>query len=414
MTLSEQIIARAAGVEEVEPGQIVTCQVDLAMMHDSGGPRRIAPKLKELGADIADPDKVVLVTDHFVPATDANGAEILSFTRRFAREHGIAKFHDMQGICHIVLPEQGYLRPGMLVVGGDSHSPTGGAFGCFMVGIGATEMAGVLVTGSIWLRVPATIRVGLSGALTAGVSAKDIMLRLCRQLGMNNNYRVIEYGGAAVEAMAMSERMVLTNMAAELGAKTGLIAADETTSEALIAAGSSACEAQQVSGEYESVISIEADLLPPQIALPHSPANSTSVTAVEAVNIDQCYIGACTGAKLSDLQMAAKILRGRKVARSTRLLVAPASTRTTALAAADGTLKTLTESGAILLPTGCGACAGMGAGALAAGEVCLSSTARNFKGRMGSPDSQVYLGSPYSVAAAAITGRITDPRELLS
>jgi 3-isopropylmalate/(R)-2-methylmalate dehydratase large subunit len=417
-TLAEKLIARAAGRETVRPGEIVTCRVDLAMMHDSGGPRRVQPMLERLGARVWDPGKVVLVTDHYVPAVDAESAAILRLTRKWADAAGVDRFHDMQGICHVVLAEHGYVRPGMFAVGGDSHATTAGAFGCLMIGIGATEMAGVLVTGEIWVRVPSTILVRWSGRLGRGVVAKDMMLALCARLGINGaNYQVVEYGGDAVAALPMAERMVLTNMAAELGAKTGLIAPDALTVAALAEAGVEQPDALGWRGDadaaYERVLDLEAAELPPQVAAPHSPENAAPVATHAGVAIDQAYIGACTGAKLTDLRMAAEVLRGRKVAPGVRLLVAPASTRVTREAAADGTLATMTEAGAILLPTGCGACAGFGAGVLGEDETCIASTARNFKGRMGAASARVYLGSPYTMAASAVAGRISDPRELL-
>ena len=419
MTLAEKLCARAAGADTVRPGEIVTASVDLAMMHDSGGPRRVKPMLERLDAKVWDPGKLVVVTDHYVPAVDAESAAILDLTRKWVDAAGIEAFHDMQGICHIVLPERGHLKPGMFVVGGDSHSTTGGAFGAFMIGIGATEMAGVLVTGEIWVRVPPTIRIEWSGALGDGLAAKDMMLKLCGALGMSvGNYKAIEYAGAAVEALSMTERMVLSNMAAELGGKVGLIAPDATTLDYIRKAGAQVEDdatrwQSDADADFEAVHRFDATTLAPQVAAPHSPENAADAGEFASVGIDQAYIGACTGAKLSDLHMAAAVLRGRKVAKSLRLLVAPASARVTAEAAADGTLAALTEAGAIMMPSGCGACAGYGAGVLAEGEVCISSTARNFKGRMGHPGSQVYLGSPYSVAAAAVTGHVTDPRDLL-
>ncbi len=388
------------------------------MMHDSGGPRRVQPMLERLGARVWDPARIVVASDHYVPAVDAESAAILDLTRKWVVEAGVTQFYDMQGICHVVLPENGYLSPGMFVVGGDSHSPTGGAHGAFMIGIGATEMCGVLVTGEIWVRVPATILVRWSGALPPGVAAKDMMLALCRDIDMRRtSYRVVEYSGPAVAGLPMHERMVLANMAAELGAKTGIIAADEVTRESIVAAGGTIDQAlpaaSDADAEYEEVLDYDAGALAPLVAAPHSPSNVHTADSFEGVTVDQAYIGACTGAKISDLRMAAEVLKGRRVAPGVRLLVAPASTRTTAAAAADGTLATLTEAGAILLASGCGACAGYGAGVLAAGEVCISTTARNFKGRMGSPDAEVYLGSPYTVAASAVAGRVVDPRELL-
>lgn len=416
-TLVEKIIARACGRERVRAGEIVTAGIDLLLMHDSGGPRRVASRLEKLGVRVWDPDKVVLVSDHFVPAVDLESAEILALTRRWAREQGV-RHYDMVGICHVVLQENGHVQPGMFCVGGDSHSPSGGAFGAFMVGLGATDITGALATGETWLRVPGTTRVVLDGALSPGVSAKDVMLMLCAEHGMGNDGEVFEYAGDAVRAMPMHERLTLCNMAAELGADTGIIAPDATTLAALEQAGRPfAGNTGDWQGDedaaYRAVHRYDATRLAPHIAAPHSPANSHPVGDYEPVRITQAYIGACTGAKLTDLRMAAEVLKGRKVAAGTRLLVAPASTAMTAQAAAEGTLATLTAAGAILLPTGCGACAGMGAGMLAAGEVCLSTTARNFKGRMGSAQAEVYLGSPYSVAAAAVKGTICDPRELL-
>jgi len=418
-TISQKILARAAGLDAVAVGDIVTCRVDLAMMHDSGGPRRVASKLLELGASVWDPSKVVIVSDHFTPAIDVDSAGILALTRRWAAAQQIDNFHDGEGICHVILPERGYLKPGLFAVGGDSHSPSGGAWGAFMVGIGATEMAGVLATGEIWMRVPATIRVEWNGSLGRGLSAKDMLLKLCATLGMNNDYRVIEYAGSTVQGLPMLERLTLCNMAAELGAKTGIIAPDAVTFADLAGRGVTVEDwrsglAGDDNADVEAVHRFDAGALAPQVAAPHSPANSRDVADTEPRHIDQAYLGACTGAKENDLRMAAEVLKGRQVARGTRLLIAPASTRMTAQLAADGTLATLLAAGAQLLPTGCGACAGYGAGVLADDEVSIASTARNFRGRMGSARAEVYLASPYTVAASAIRGHIADPREFLS
>lgn len=422
MTLAEKLCARAAGVDRASPGDILTARVDLAMIHDSGGPRRVKPMLEELGVGVWDPSKVVLISDHYVPAVDAESAEILSLTRKWAAANDVTNFHDMQGICHVVLPERGHLKPGMFVAGGDSHSTTGGAFGAFMIGIGATEMAGVLATGEIWVRVPPTIVLEWSGRLGIGVAAKDMMLHMCGELGMAvGNYKALEFRGETLDALSMTERMVISNMAAELGGKVGLIAPDETMADYIREAGSEpdfdgeSWERwrSDPDAEIEAHHTFDADDLPPQVAAPHSPENAMPATDADPVKVDQAYIGACTGAKLSDLHMAAEILRGRTVAPGVRLLIAPASTRVTQQAAADGTLAILGEAGGIVMPSGCGACAGYGAGVLAAGEVCISSTARNFRGRMGDPTSDVWLGSPYTVAASAVAGHITDPREFL-
>lgn len=417
-TLAQKLLARAAGRATVAPGDIVTVEVDLIMAHDSSGPRRWKPQLEKLGARIKDPSRVVIVSDHYVPAVDAESAAILKLTRDFARDQGITRFHDMEGICHAILPQKGYLRPGILVAGGDSHTPHAGAFGCYAAGFGATDMLGIVVTGQTWTIVPQTIRVEIDGTLADGVAAKDIMLVLCRELGMDNAFKAIEFGGSTVRAMSMAERMVLANMTAELGGETGLIEPDETTLAHIRAHGGDPGEdplrwMADPDAPYEQVIRLDASTLEPHVAAPHSPANSAPVSAHHGTPVDQAYIGACVGAKLEDLQMAARVLAGRKVAAGTRLLIAPSSSATTAQAAADGTLAVLMEAGATLLPSGCGACAGMGAGLLADGETCISSTNRNFKGRMGHAGASVYLGSPYTVAAAAVAGRIEDPRPML-
>jgi 3-isopropylmalate/(R)-2-methylmalate dehydratase large subunit len=418
-TLAEKIIARAAGLPAVSPGQLVTVRVDLAMAHDSSGPRRWRPRLEELGVGLWDPDKVVIVSDHYVPAVDAASAQILQGARKFAADYGVRNFYDMQGICHVILPEHGHLRPGMLAAGGDSHSPMGGAFGCYMAGFGATDMTAIIVTGETWMDVPETVRVDWDGAFGPGVAAKDVMLFLCRELGMDNAGRVVEYGGSTVRAMAMEGRMVLCNMAAELGADTGIVEPDETTLAHIRAHDGIVTEdalswRSDPDAAYLARYEFDAGGLSPQIAAPHSPANSAPVAEHAGVAVDQAYIGACVGAKLDDLKMAAEVLRGRHVAPNVRLLVAPASAQVTRDATAAGILGDLLDAGAILLPSGCGACAGMGAGLLAPGDVCISTTNRNFKGRMGDAGSFVYLANPYSVAAAAVAGHIVDPREMLA
>ncbi|MCA3188673.1 MULTISPECIES: 3-isopropylmalate dehydratase large subunit [unclassified Cupriavidus] len=420
-TLAQKLLARAAGRADVAAGEIVTCRVDLAMMHDSSGPRRVKPMLEKLGAKVWDPDKVVLVTDHYVPAHDDDSRRIVQIARDWARDEGVARFHDMEGICHVVVPQKGYLRPGMFAVGGDSHSSTGGAFGAYMFGIGATEMLGVLVTGEIWVRVPQTIRMRWNGRLGAGVSAKDMMLRMCTQFGMDGGqYQAVEYAGDAVTALSMQERMTLSNMTAELGAQVGLIAPDAVTRDWLLAAGAPA-EAIDIDGWQSDADAVclaehdfDASTLAPQVSRPHTPADADDVDAFGGVGIDIAYIGACTGAKLDDLRMAAAVLRGKRVARGTRLLVAPASAADQQRAAQDGTLAALTDAGAELLPNACGACAGYGEHRFGEDTVVISATARNFKGRMGAASSQVYLGSPYTVAASAVAGRIADPREVLA
>ena len=410
-TLAQKLVAKAAGRSTVTPGEIVTCKVDLAMMHDSGGPRRVKPMLERLGAKLWDPSKVVVITDHYVPEFDEQSRKILKIARDWVKEAGVANFYDNQGICHVVLPERGHLRPGMFAIGGDSHSPTGGAFAAYMFGVGATELLGVLVTGEIWLKVPHTIAMDFSGRFAAGVCAKDVMLHLIGRFGMDGGqYQAVEYRGEAIRALPMQERMTLCNMAAELGAQTGLVASDAVTKEYL------GFDVETWTGDekanYLEEHKFKAAELAPQVAAPHSPANTRDVKAFETTEINLAYIGACTGAKLEDLRMAARVLKNRKS--RVKLLVAPASLRDQQTAEKEGTLKVLMDAGAELLPNSCGACAGYGGALFGDDVVAISSTARNFKGRMGSTKAQVYLGSPYTVAASAVAGRIADPREMLA
>ena len=408
-TLAQKLVARAAGRKTVTPGEIVTCKVDLAMVHDSSGPRRLKPMLERLDAKVWDPSKVVVITDHYLPEYDDESRKILRIAREWVGEAGVENFYDAQGICHVVLPERGHLRPGMFAVGGDSHSPTGGAFAAYMFGIGATEMLGVMVTGEIWLKVPHTIAMEFDGAFARGVSAKDVMLFLIGRYGMDGGqYQAVEYRGSAIRALPMQERMTLCNMTAELGGQTGLIASDEMTREYLqrdIDVWQSDADAALLAHHRFS-----AAELAPQVAAPHSPANTRPVTEFNE-RIDLAYIGACTGAKLADLRMAAAVLRGRKA--KARLVVAPASLRDQQIAEREGTLQVLLDAGAELLANSCGMCAGYGQHQLGENTVAISSTARNFRGRMGAASAQVYLASPYTVAASAVIGRITDPRGVL-
>ncbi len=418
MNLAEKILAKAAGRARVSPGEILTCCVDLAMIHDSGGPRRVGPILKRWDVGIFDPSRVVLISDHYVPAIDDETRRIADITRRFATEHKISNFHEAEGICHVVLPERGHLKPGMFAVGGDSHSPTGGAFGVYMFGIGATEMAGVLATGEIWVRVPQTIEISFDNAFGPGVVAKDVMLFLCGQLGMDGGRsEAVQFSGSAIRALSMQERMTLSNMTAELGGQVGLIEPDATTAAYIHAAGADAGPLDHWKSDADAVraahYTYDAAALAPHVAAPHSPANSAPIGDMDAVKIDVAYIGACTGAKLVDLRMAAEVLKGRKIASHVSLMVAPASRRDQDAAAREGTLQILVEAGAKLYPNACGICAGYG-GTLDDDVTCLSSTARNFKGRMGAASSRVYLGSPYTVAASAVAGHIVDPRPMLA
>ena len=420
MTLAQKLIARASGRAAVTPGEIVTCKVDLAMFHDSSGPRRLKPMLEALGASVWDKSKVVLVMDHYVPEQDDESRRIVRIARDWARDQQLPHVYDSQGICHVVVPQHGHIRPGMFCVGGDSHSPTGGAFGAYMFGIGSTEMLGVVVTGEIWLRVPRTIRMRWDGRLAPGVVAKDMMLQMIGRFGMNGGqYQAVEFCGEAVQALGMAERMTLSNMSAELGAQAGLIAPDRVTQEWLAATGAPPVD---IAGLFTDDAAIgapgcvthvfDAAALEPFVAAPHSPANAQGVSRFAGTAVTVAYIGACTGAKLEDLRAAAEVLRGGRVANGVRLMVAPASLKDQEAARAEGVLQVLLDAGAELFATACGACAGYG-GTMPDDSIVISSTARNFKGRMGSPSVSVYLASPYTVAASALRGVITDPREVL-
>ena len=418
-TLARKLIAKAAGQSSVAVGDVVVCKVDLAMIHDSGGPRRVKPMLERLGRNVWDRHRVVVVTDHYVPADTNETRAIQALTRQWVVDEGIDNFYDEQGICHVVLPERGHLAPGMFCVGGDSHSPTGGAFGAYMFGIGATEMAGVLATGEIWLRVPETILIQWTNHLGRFVTAKDMMLAMCGEIGMGGGrYQAIQYAGSAIRDLPMQERMTLSNMAAELGAQAGLIAPDDVTAAYVRAVGGTLAEDWE-NYRIEAVdnvrdhLTFDAATLSPQIAAPHSPANADDAGVFRHTAFNVAYIGACTGAKYVDLAAAASVLKGRHVANGIMLKVAPASLKDQNRAEADGTMSILEEAGARFLANSCGICAGYGDDRLAEDQVCLSSTARNFKGRMGAPGSKVYLASPYTVAASAVAGEMIDPREMM-
>ena len=419
-TLAQKLLAKSAGRAQVAVGEILNCRVDLAMFHDSSGPRRLKPMLEELGADIWDKSKVVLVMDHYVPEQDDDSRRIVRIARDWAIEQRLPHVYDSIGICHVVLPQKGHIRPGMFCVGGDSHSPTGGAFGAYMFGIGSTEMLGVMVTGELWVRVPETIRMQWDNTLAPGVAAKDMMLHMVGRFGMNGGqYQAVEFCGSGVQALSMQERMTLSNMSAEMGAQVGLIAPDETTRQWLLNAGVAAAAEMDLSGwtTDESATAtthvFDAATLAPQVAAPHSPANTQAVQAFDQVRVDVAYIGACTGAKLDDLRSAAQVFKGHKVAPGVRLMVAPASQQDQQQAESEGIMATLREAGAEVLPTACGACSGYG-GSIPDGANVIATTARNFKGRMGSATAQVYLASPFTVAASALRGLISDPREILA
>ncbi|MFT9493733.1 3-isopropylmalate dehydratase large subunit [Anaerosolibacter sp.] len=418
MTISEKILAHAAGLKTVKAGDIVWAKVDKAMMDDLLGPRvEIAEKLKELGADLWDRDKVVVISDHYTPPANAKQAEIVKFTRDWSNEYGVENYYEFVGPCHQIMIEEGHALPGHLVVGTDSHTCMYGATGSFATGIGSTEMLGVLVTGEIWLKVPETIKVVWDGKLKDGVMAKDLILKTIGKIGhAGATYRAVEHVGSTIENMIMDERMAITNMAVEMGAKTGIIPPDNITIEYLKSRGIKqdfkVFKSDQ-NAHYSETYHFKAEELNPVVACPHNVDNVHEIMDVEGVEIHQAYIGSCTGGRYYDLEQAAKLLKGKKVAKGVRLLVSPASKDVWDRCAKDGILSTLSEAGAIVLASSCGACLGLHSGALAPGERSISSTNRNFQGRMGSKEAEVYLASPISVAAAAIAGKIVDPRKYL-
>ena len=419
VTLAKKLLSKASGQSKLTAGDIIICDVDLAMIHDSGGPRRVKPILERLNRKVWDKNKIVVVTDHYVPADSDETRAIQALTKKWVKDQSIENFYDEQGICHVVLPERGHLTPGIFCVGGDSHSPTGGAFGAYMFGIGATEMAGVLATGSIWIQTPETILMSWKNQLPEYVTAKDMMLAMCSKIGMGGGrYQAIQYAGETIRSLPMQERMTLSNMAAELGAQVGLIAPDEATIAYVKAAGGQVPKNWrdfqiETAEKPSNIINFDATNLSPQIAAPHSPANADDASEFRNIGFDVAYIGACTGAKYIDLVAAAKVLRGRHIANGITLKVAPASLRDQNRAKDDGIMQVLQDAGAEFLSNSCGICAGYGEDRLGENQVCISSTARNFKGRMGAQTSAVYLASPYTVAASAVTGTLTDPRLLL-
>ena len=419
MTLAEKILARAAGREAVAPDDVVVAQVDLAMSHENAD--LVRKSFLEIGApQVWDPSKIVIIFDHRVPAESERTATTHKAVREFAAGQGIRHFYDVGrgGICHQVLPENGHVRPGMVLVGTDSHTTTHGAFGAFAAGIGATEMAGVWTEGTLWFKVPATLRVEVEGEFRPWISAKDLILYLIGRLGAAGaDYRAVEFDGPAIRRMTVASRMVLTNLSMEMGAKVAFTPVDDTLLDWLRPRTAEELEriGPDPDARYERVLAIDAgeDLWEPQIACPHAVDNVLPLSAVGEVPVDQAVLGSCTNGRLEDLEIAARILEGRQVHPRTRLVVIPASQRIYRDAMHLGYLDTLVAAGGMIAPPGCGPCVGVHQGILASGEVCVSSTNRNFIGRMGSKDSKVYLASPAVVAASAVAGRLEHPGSIV-
>jgi 3-isopropylmalate/(R)-2-methylmalate dehydratase large subunit len=425
MTVVQKILARATGRKAVAVGDVVEPSVDLAMSHENAA--LVMNQFHEIYAGTSleprpwDPSKIAIVLDHRVPAESSKTATNQKKIREFVARHGITKFHDIRGdeggICHQILPESGYVRPGYVVVGTDSHTTSHGALGAFAFGIGATEMAAVWTLGVVLnVEVPETLKVVVNGKLGRYVLPKDVILKLVGTISAEGaNFRVIEFHGTTIGDMPTSGRLTLCNMSVEAGATSGIVPADDETArylreEACVKDGGEPVTPDS-DAHYGGVTEIDVASLSPQIACPHAVDNVKPIEDVGKVRVDQVVIGSCTNGRLDDLEVAAEILKGKRVARGVRMLIFPASWRIYRRALAKGYLAQLAEAGAVIMNPGCGCCLGVHQGALGDKEVALSTTNRNFKGRMGNPNAEVYLCSPAVAAASALTGVITDPRQ---
>jgi 3-isopropylmalate/(R)-2-methylmalate dehydratase large subunit len=415
-TAAEKIISAHSGVD-ARAGDFVIADVDLAMIHDTTGPIAIQA-FEEYGKErVWDPSKMVVVLDHATPSPNERISNLHALLRNFASAQGIPLFDVGDGVCHQLVVERGLVSPGGLAVGADSHTCTYGALNVFAFGIGSTDMSGVMLTGKLWLRVPGTMKVHIRGPMEEGTCAKDLMLHLIGKIGSDGaDYLALSFCGDTVRGMSLSERMTLSNMAIECGAKAGLMEADDTTAAHLRALGKSEGipAFDDEDSRFDGKIEMYAPDVPPQVSLPHSVDAAVPVTEAAGTEISQVYIGTCTNGRLDDLRIAARILAGNHVSPNCRLLVCPPSRNVLADALAEGIILQLVEAGATILPPGCGPCPGTHLGVPGDGENVLSTANRNFKGRMGNNKSGVYLASPATCAASALEGRITDPRPYLS
>jgi 3-isopropylmalate/(R)-2-methylmalate dehydratase large subunit len=416
MTQAERILARASGRDSVSAGEFVVADVDLALLHDIFA-AQVFDMLEDVGVDrVFDASKTVVVIDHLVPAPSAEAAAIHQRIRAHVARLGIDSFYDAgTGICHQLLPERGHIRPGSLVVGTDSHTTTYGALGAGGTGIGTSDMVYALATGRLWFRVPETIRFELSGELQPSVSWKDVILYLAGRFGADAaQYKAMEFGGEAAARADMSSRLTVSNMAVEMGAKFGLFAADDITDAYLLAHGGIGSEpfGPHDGAVYEATHEISLSDLAPQIAMPSEVDNVGPIGDAVGLAINQAFLGSCTNGRIEDLRAAAEVLNGRHIAPGVRLLVVPASRNVMEEAMATGVLATLIEAGASVLPPGCGPCFGGHGGLMGPGERCIGTHNRNFIGRMGSAEAEIFLASPATVAASALVGAIADPREV--
>jgi homoaconitate hydratase family protein len=417
-TFGQKVLARAAGLPQVAVGQIVTVKPDHLLTHDN-----TSAIVAKIGKDLAQyglvrPDLPIIVLDHVVPASDEKTAAGHAQVREFVEKYHVRHFYDVgEGICHQVIVEQGLARPGTIIVGSDSHTCSYGAVGCFATGIDRTEAAALLLTGETWLKVPPTIKITLRGRFARGVGAKDLVLRIIGDIGADGaDYAAVEFHGD-VGNLSIDERFTIANMGVEMGAKIAVFPVDERAIEYLIAAGVARDAYEPVWADadatYARELTYDLTTLEPVVACPHTVDNVKPVSAVAGTKINQALLGTCTNGRLSDLRAAAAILKGRRVSSKVRLLVLPASRSVVEAALEDGTLGALVRAGGVVLPPGCGPCLGAHQGVLAPGEVCISTSNRNFKGRMGCKEGEIYLASPATVAASALAGVIADPREEL-
>ncbi len=419
MTMTEKILARASGREQVGPGDLVLARVDFAMGHDLTIPPAGRIMRDQMGAQkVWDPERVAAVQDHFQPAKDAASAALGRMTREFARDMGIKWYFEVGqgGICHTVLPERGLVLPGELVVGADSHSCTYGALNNFATGVGSTDLACVMALGELWFRVPETLEFVYHNRLGEWVESKDLILHVIGMIGVDGaRSKAMEHTGEALRYLDMEARLTMTNMAIEAGAKNGIMAYDEVTEAYL--RGRAQRPYQPVASDddarYERVLEIDAEQVPITLARPMSPDDTAPLEAVAGTRLDQVFIGSCTNSRITDLRRAAKVLEGRQVAPGVRLIVTPSSHQVAVQAEREGLIRVFLDAGAAWTTETCGACLGGHMGVLGAGEVCLSTSNRNFPGRMGDPKALVYLSNPAVAAASAVTGEITHPRDVM-
>ncbi|MGB9813908.1 MAG: 3-isopropylmalate dehydratase large subunit [Thermovenabulum sp.] len=414
----EKILAKHAGKDKVKAGEIVTCKVDLAEVNDLY--LQVVESFNEMGGKkVWDPEKVVFVFDHYAPAPTIKSASNHKAMREFIWKHGIKHLFDINtGVCHQVMPEAGLVYPGMLLVATDSHTTTHGAFGAFGTGVGATDLACILISGELWFRVPEVIKIEINGKLKPGVLPKDVILHILGKLGTEAAvYKAIEFTGDTVKNMNISGRMVLCNMSVEMGAKTSYIQPDEITLNYLKSRGVD-IEKLEVpetdpNYEYSEIYNFDVSDLSPQVAIPHSVDNVVPVEAVKGTRVDQVFIGSCTGGRLEDIEWAYNILKGKKINERTRLVIIPASRDVFLEAIRLGYVEALIDAGATFSAPGCGPCLGAHQGVIAPGEVCVTTSNRNFPGRMGSTEGEIYLASPATAAACALVGKIVNPEEYI-